>query len=209
MTREQRPVPPRGLSLLEVLVTFMVASVVLIGLGVVFTGAASDYVHWARLRESRYSRTQLETSLSWITRQVPPEGFRQTAASFTAGKIQFTDSDGLQNRTVLTYDVNRNHVGNVVQDTGDPANPRSDTWDVRSGIIFQYFSAVYHYEDDQSALNPPSFNAASTAALQTFVDDQANRDDSRLLAVGIERLDFNRVVLPDGGIAIQWTLSQY
>ena len=63
----------RGVTLLELLVTLVVSSVVVVGLGSLFVGAATDYERAARNREERYSRQLLEAELIWRTKVVPPE----------------------------------------------------------------------------------------------------------------------------------------
>lgn len=114
-----------GVTLIELLVTMVVSSVVIIGLGSLFAGAAGDFERAARMREERYSRQSLESELAWRTKVVPPEflptGPRPSDAGGNSGQIPrlgrppapgfqitFTDERGLQVRKVLAFDYLRN-----------------------------------------------------------------------------------------------------
>src|SRR5262245_5421826 len=103
----------RGVTLLEILVTLVVSSVVLLGLTTLFMASATDFNTAARLREERYSQELLESELIWRLRAVPGE-FLPTDTRLAASTVTYTDETGAQVRKVLTYDYPRNDTRTVV-----------------------------------------------------------------------------------------------
>lgn len=200
-----------AVTLVEMLVTLAVVGVMMVGLGSLYSGAASDFAMTARLRERRFSREQLESELTWRLKAVPPDCL-PTQAQLDAGRITFSDEKGVVARDVLAYDyfVNDTRINAVMP--GDPTDPAavnvngvSVTGRIqpRTGIVFQYQTNVYMFERAISAATGPSFR--NQAPYQTFVDNPVNRDAARLLAIGIEELDFDIEAVPR---RVRWTIRQ-
>lgn len=200
----------RAVTLLEMLVTLAVVGVIFVGLGSLYSGAAGDFALASRVRERRFSREFLESELTWRLKAVP-EDCLPTQAQLDASLISFADEKGVATRKVLAYDyfVNDTRINAFMpNDPGDPppvnVNGTLITGRIqpRSGIIFQYQTNVYMFERAITGAQP-SFR--SMGSYQAFVDSQANRDAARLLAVGIDELEFDIESAPR---RVRWTVRQ-
>lgn len=219
------PLRRRGVTLVELLVTLVVASVVITGLGSLFMGAAMDYERAARIREERYSRQLLEAELVWRTKVVPPEFLPVPLQLPALGSAPFGgyqigwdwgDSRGAQVRKVLAFDYLRNDMRLLAPPTpatfvdlgisGIGCTARIPGGiQIRTAAIFQYFSSVYVLERDISSSADSFRTMANLSTLQGFLkgilDNPANALPVGVvaptpLAIGIENLDFAAV----GGI---------
>ena len=166
----------RGVTLIELLVTMVVSSVVLVGLGSIYMGAASDFRMAARLREDRYSRQGLEAELVWRMKNVPPD-FLPSQAQLPLGgppdpgfTINYVDDAGVnQPRRILAFDYLVNDTRTklspfptppgwtlIVDGPGCPVTvPRDvapEKIDMKTAAIFQYQSAVYVVERPMTAV---------------------------------------------------------
>lgn len=163
----------RGVTLIELMVTMVVSSVVLVGLMSLYMGAASDFRMAARMREERYGRQSLESELVWRLKTVPPDFLpsqdQLPATGSTPGfTISYNDDRGApQTRKILAYDYLVNDLrtrarlnppgfdlifdplGCSVRIPVEPASYAGgppEKVDVKTAAIFQYGSAVYIVE---------------------------------------------------------------
>jgi prepilin-type N-terminal cleavage/methylation domain-containing protein len=199
-----------AVTLVELLVTLAVVGVMMVGLGSLYSGAASDFAMTSRLRERRFSREQLESELTWRLKAVPSDCL-PTNDFVNANRISFADEKGVAARDVLAFDYFVNDTRINVDMPADPTDPPavlvnglSITGRIqpRTGLIFQHQTNIYMFERAITAGNP-SFRAQ--APYQGFVDSQVNRDASRLLAIGIDELDFEIEAAPR---RVRWTIRQ-
>jgi hypothetical protein len=187
----------QALTLVEILVTMIVSSVVLLSAVTMYSNAAGDFVLWSRLRERRFSQAQLDSDIGWLVWQVPPEGLRQNAASWAQATVISKDADGNNiTRTVLTYEFSKTE--------GDFNPGLREEW---TGIVFQHGSLVYKFETLRSGISPDSFNAFGTGQLQGFVDTR--RADCEILAIGVSELNFAPDTTGPNGIRATWTSKMH
>lgn len=164
-----------GVTLVELLVTMVVSSVVLVGLGTLYVGASADFRRAAAMREERYARQGLESELVWRLKVVPPDLMPSGAQLPRVGTppagflINFIDDRNVaQVRRILAFDYLANDTrtrvpaafGGLilsVDGTGcsvtipDPTPGVYDVTepekiDVKTAAIFQFQSAVYWVE---------------------------------------------------------------
>jgi prepilin-type N-terminal cleavage/methylation domain-containing protein len=131
----------------------------------------------------------------------------------------------IQARGVITY----------VIDNYDQPEAALDPARARTGIIYQFDSVVYRFERPMSAAGVPGrvapagvdpgdppvsfgsdrstsgFNSLNSGALAAFVNSAANRDQSEVLAIGVDRLEVNyvrdaRADVPANRWSIRWNL---
>lgn len=201
----------RALTLIEMLITFVVVGVILIGLGSLYTSAASDFALTSRLRERRFSREHLESELSWRFKSVP-EDCLPTSGQLAASLISFPDEKGVQSREVLAYDFFANDTRINAFMPPDPTDPApvningtviTGRIQARTGIVFQFQTQVFMLER-AITLSTTSFRGAGS--YQAIVDNAANRAAARLLAIGIDELDF---AIDDAPRRVRWTIKQF
>ena len=117
----------RGVTLIELLVTMIVSSVVMVGLGSLYMGASADFRMAARMREDRYARQGLESELVWRMKVVPPDFLPSQTQLPLVGpsdpgfSITYTDESGaLQRRRVLAFDYMVNDVRTRMSGLANP-----------------------------------------------------------------------------------------
>lgn len=246
----------RGVTLIELLVTMVSASVILAGLASVVMQMALDQKRALNSRGQAFDRVRGLGEIAWTLKQVGRRGVRQARSGAFA--VQAVDDPNLplpggtadaatgveitgilaadypltiKRRGIITYlidDFNQLETQPLQPLAPSPQLPDRS----RTGMIFQHESVVYRFEapmteagafgfppfstapPDEPPPLPPGrpggiklsnrsvsgFNGMGGAAIKAFIESQANRDASEVLAVGVDRLevDYREDPDPDG-----------
>jgi hypothetical protein len=187
-------------TLIEIIVSLIAGGVILIALGTVMLSMSGDQQDAGFWRDGYYFRFRGNQELEWTMRQIPRRGLRQTQADWNALL------------SVGTTDPNIGGVLTYVRDYYTQANPMVASGAVSydgtlsaTGIIFQYYSVLYKYEDTiKNAVGTPAnpvtystdpsksgFNSMSASQLAAWIQSDTNRAKCDVLAASVDVFTVN------------------